>query len=54
MGSLLTEKGLPTPNLSSGQHNIHALTEFACLDEMVDAMDHLVELLSIWSNQGRS
>ena len=48
-GSQLTEKGLPTPNLSSGQHNIHAVTEFACLDEMSAAVDHLVELLSLWS-----
>ncbi|MDG2220003.1 MAG: peptidase T [Rubripirellula sp.] len=48
-GSQLTEKGLPTPNLSSGQHNIHAVTEFACLDEMVEATEHLVELLSLWS-----
>ena len=50
-GSQLTEKGLPTPNLSSGQHNIHAVTEFACLDEMVAAVEHLVELLSLWSQQ---
>ena len=48
-GSQLTEMGLPTPNLSSGQHNIHAVTEFACLDEMVEAVEHLVELLSLWS-----
>jgi len=48
-GSQLTEKGLPTPNLSSGQHNIHAVTEFACLDEMVAAVEHLVELMSLWS-----
>tara|TARA_B110000495_G_scaffold203870_1_gene230269 strand:- start:3149 stop:4414 length:1266 start_codon:yes stop_codon:yes gene_type:complete len=48
-GSQLTEKGLPTPNLSSGQHNIHAVTEFACLDEMVVAVEHLVELMSLWS-----
>lgn len=48
-GSQLTEKGLPTPNLSSGQHNIHAVTEFACLDEMVEATEHLVELLALWS-----
>ena len=34
-GSQLTEKGLPTPNLSSGQHNIHSPLEWACLDEMV-------------------
>lgn len=50
-GSVLTEKGLPTPNLSSGQHNIHSVREFACLDQMIDATEHLVELLSLWSNQ---
>ena len=47
-GSRLTEKGLPTPNLSSGQHNIHAVTEFACLDEMVEAVEHLIETLRLW------
>lgn len=50
-GSVLTEKGLPTPNLSSGQHNIHSVREFACLDEMVAATEHLIELLSLWSEQ---
>lgn len=50
-GSQLTEKGLPTPNLSSGQHNIHSVTEFVCLDQMVEAVEHLVELLSLWSEQ---
>jgi tripeptide aminopeptidase len=50
-GSQLTEKGLPTPNLSSGQHNIHSVTEFACLDEMVEAVEHLIELLALWSQQ---
>lgn len=48
-GSQLTEKGLPTPNLSSGQHNIHSHLEFACLDEMTLATEHLVELLDLWS-----
>ena len=50
-GSQLTEKGLPTPNLSSGQHNIHSVTEFACLDQMVQAVEHLVELLGLWSQK---
>ena len=50
-GSVLTEKGLPTPNLSCGQHNIHSVLEFACLDEMVAATEHLIELLSLWANQ---
>ena len=34
-GSMLTEKGLPTPNLSSGQHTQHSPLEWACLDEMI-------------------
>tara|TARA_R110002073_G_scaffold265031_2_gene428162 strand:+ start:18584 stop:19843 length:1260 start_codon:yes stop_codon:yes gene_type:complete len=50
-GSQLTEKGLPTPNLSSGQHNIHSVREFACLDEMVEATEHLIELLALWNTQ---
>lgn len=53
-GSQLTEKGLPTPNLSSGQHNIHSLQEFVCLDEMVEAVEHLVELLRLWSARSAS
>ncbi|MEO1527759.1 MAG: peptidase T [Planctomycetota bacterium] len=50
-GSVLTEKGLPTPNLSCGQHNIHSVLEFTCLDEMVAAAEHMIELLSLWANQ---
>jgi tripeptide aminopeptidase len=51
-GSLLTAMGLPTPNLSVGQHNIHAVTEFACLDQMVIAVEHLAELLKRWAKHG--
>ena len=50
-GSQLTEKGLPTPNLSSGQHNPHSPLEWACLDEMVQAVDVLVQLAQIWGEQ---
>ncbi len=48
-GSRLTELGLPTPNLSSGQHNIHSPLEFACLDEMVQAVEVLIELVQVWA-----
>ena len=48
-GSRLTELGLPTPNLSSGQHNPHSPKEFVCLDEMVDASETVVQLLAIWA-----
>ncbi|TWT66041.1 peptidase T [Allorhodopirellula solitaria] len=50
-GSQLTEKGLPTPNLSSGQHNIHSVLEFANLNEMSDAVKHLLELLRLWGEK---
>jgi tripeptide aminopeptidase len=53
-GALLTALGLPTPNLSSGQYNIHSPLEFACLDQMVEACEHLVELLDLWQQHGRS
>lgn len=53
-GALLTAMGLPTPNLSSGQYNIHSPLEFACLDEMLEAIEHLVVLLDLWQQHGRS
>ncbi|HPM79178.1 MAG TPA: peptidase T [Candidatus Anammoximicrobium sp.] len=52
-GSLLTEKGLPTPNLSTGQHNPHSRLEWACLDEMVQAAEVLVELVQVWAEPFR-
>jgi len=47
-GSRLTELGLPTPNLSSGQHNIHSPLEWACLDEMVQAAEVGLEIVKLW------
>lgn len=49
-GSRLTELGLPTPNLSSGQHNIHSPLEWACLDEMVAACEVGVQIVGKWSS----
>lgn len=48
-GSRLTELGLPTPNLSSGQHNIHSPLEWACLDEMVAAVEVGIEIVKRWA-----
>ncbi len=48
-GSRFTELGLPTPNLSSGQHNPHSVLEWACLDEMEQAVMVCLELLQIWA-----
>jgi tripeptide aminopeptidase len=51
-GSRLTELGLPTPNLSCGQHNPHSPLEWACLEEMVAATEMLVMLAQVWGEQG--
>jgi tripeptide aminopeptidase len=47
-GSRLTEMGLPTPNLSCGEHNIHSPLEWTCLEEMQMAVRGLVELAKLW------
>jgi tripeptide aminopeptidase len=53
-GSVLTERGLPTPNLSSGQHNPHSPLEWTCLEEMQKAVDILIELAKAWGLETRS
>ena len=50
-GSLLTEKGLPTPNLSSGQHNPHSPLEWTTVEEMEKAVDVLVQLAILWGQE---
>ncbi len=47
-GSRLTELGLPTPNLSTGEHNLHSPLEWTCLEEMAMAVRVLVELAQVW------
>ncbi|MBN2476890.1 MAG: peptidase T [Pirellulales bacterium] len=48
-GSRLTELGLPTPNLATGQHVPHSPLEWACLDEMVQAVQWLVAIAQRWA-----
>jgi tripeptide aminopeptidase len=48
-GSQLTERGLPTPNLSTGEHNPHSPLEWTCLEEMTSAVEMLVELVQVWA-----
>ncbi len=48
-GSLLTAKGLPTPNLSTGEHNPHSPLEWTSLEEMRAATEILVQLAVEWA-----
>lgn len=50
-GALMTEQGLPCPNLSCGQHNPHSPLEWASLDEMEKAVNVLVQLAIAWGKE---
>ena len=48
-GSLLTARGLPTPNLFTGGHEFHSVREWASLHEMAAAAATLVRLAEVWA-----
>jgi tripeptide aminopeptidase len=50
-GSHLTERGLPTPNIFTGFHNIHSPKEWVSLQDMVLSATTLVYLTEIWEKQ---
>jgi len=50
-GSRLTALGLPTPNLSTGEHNPHSPLEWTSLEEMQRAVDVLVALAEAWGRE---
>src|SRR5262245_16115354 len=52
-GAMLTEKGLPTPNLSTGEHNPHSPLEWTCLEEMEAAVSVVIELCQVWAGKSR-
>ena len=46
-GSLLTEKGVPTPNLFTGMQNIHGPLEWVSVQDMAVATDLCVKLVEL-------
>jgi tripeptide aminopeptidase len=50
-GSRLTEMGLPTPNLFTGEHNLHSPLEWTTLEEMSAAVRVLGELAQVWAEK---
>ncbi len=50
-GSRLTEMGLPTPNLSCGEHNPHSPLEWTSVEEMQAAVNVLIELATLWGRE---
>ncbi|HYB67107.1 MAG TPA: peptidase T [Candidatus Acidoferrales bacterium] len=48
-GASLCYKGLPTPNLASGQHNFHSKLEWVSIQDMKKASEIIVNLVKIWA-----
>jgi len=48
-GSLLSEMGLPTPNIFTGGHEYHSPREWASVQEMAAAAAVVVRLAGIWA-----
>lgn len=50
-GARLTERGLPTPNLFAGFHNIHSELEWVSLQDMVKSAEVIVHLARLWEER---
>ncbi len=46
-GAVLSERGLPCPNLFSGQHGIHSKLEWTSVQEMEAAVKTIIEIVKI-------
>lgn len=50
-GSNLTARGLPTPNLFTGMHEVHSQREWVTLQDMERATRTLIELAKVWEER---
>ena len=48
-GSMLSAKGLPTPNLFTGGHEYHSVREWASVQDMASAAAVAVRLAEAWA-----
>lgn len=50
-GSRLSQRGLPTPNLFTGQQDIHSRHEWVCVEDMGAAVATIVHLVQVWAER---
>ncbi len=50
-GSIMSARGLPTPNLFTGGHEYHSVREWASLPEMAAASAVVVHLAAVWAER---
>ncbi len=51
-GSILSELGLPTPNLFTGQHAIHSRLEWISEQDMEKSVEVVLNLVRVWEERG--
>lgn len=51
-GSILTARGLPTPNIFTGGNEYHSVCEWASVQDMAASAATLVELVRLWAEPG--
>lgn len=50
-GSNLTQRGVPTPNLFTGMHEIHSQREWVSLQDMAKSAKTLLHLAQLWADR---
>jgi tripeptide aminopeptidase len=50
-GSILSSRGLPTPNLFTGGHEYHSVREWASVHDMASAAAVIVRLAGLWAQE---
>ena len=48
-GAMLSEKGLPCPNLGTGGHNFHGIFEYITVEDMEKTVEILVEIVKLYA-----
>ena len=49
-GSILSARGLPTPNIFTGGHEYHSVREWASVQDMASASAVVVRLAEAWAS----
>ncbi len=47
-GAVLSARGLPTPNIFTGEQSFHGYTEWCCLKDMELATQTILQLITVW------
>ena len=50
-GAVLTAKGLPTPNVFTGEMGIHSLGEYICVKDMELAVQTILQTIAVWTEK---